>query len=181
MDRLDRARGLSEKNRRRLLRRAVLRPVLITLVLLLAYFSLPLNRINDRGTLALLIGALVGVVAVCAWETYQVLQAEFPGAQALEALAATLSVYLIGYSTVYYLVSEGDPAAFSEPLTRVDALYFCLTVFATVGFGDIVASTDATKAVVSAQMVGNLILIAIGVRLLSAAVKWRQQNRNETA
>ena len=30
-----------------------------------------------------------------------------------------------------------DPSSFGEPLTRSDALYFTITIFATVGFGDI--------------------------------------------
>lgn len=49
-----------------------------------------------------------------------------------------------------------------------------MTVFATVGFGDIVASTEAARAVVSAQIIGNLILISLGIRVLTASVRWRR-------
>ena len=38
---------------------------------------------------------------------------------------------------------------FSEPLTRTGALYFTVTVFSTVGFGDITAKTEAARLVVT--------------------------------
>ncbi|WP_236077868.1 potassium channel family protein [Rhodococcus sp. P1Y] len=57
-------------------------------------------------------------------------------------------------------------------------LYFTLTVFSTVGFGDITASTDFARAVVSIQMIGNLVIIALGGRLLLAAVRRGQARRH---
>ena len=69
---------------------------------------------------------------------------------------------------------------FSEPLSRIDAIYFCLTVFATVGFGDISAESEAARAVVSVQMVANLVFFAVGIRLLAAAVQWRRRSRGDT-
>ena len=41
-------------------------------------------------------------------------------------------MYLVGYATVYYLLSTAEPHNFNEPLTRLDALYFCVTVFSRV-------------------------------------------------
>ena len=158
-----------------------MRPILTIVVVLLAYFLLPLDGVHYRSGLILLIVGLAAVCAVWAWQIYKVLHAAFPVIQAIEALVATISVYLVGYAAWYYLLSQADPSGFNEPLTRVDALYFCLTVFATVGFGDIVATTDATRVVTSVQIVANLTLIALGARFLAAAVKWRKQKQNETA
>jgi hypothetical protein len=104
-----------------------------------------------------------------------VLRAEYPVAQAVEALAVTVGVYLVAYATTYFLLSQSGPDNFSEVLTRLDALYFTLTVFTTVGFGDIVASTETARAVVSAQLIGNLILISLGIRVLTASVRWRRK------
>jgi hypothetical protein len=36
-------------------------------------------------------------------------------------------------------------------LTRTDALYFTVTVFSTVGFGDITAKTETARLVVTGQ------------------------------
>lgn len=160
-----------------MLRRALLRPLLTAVLLVLAYFLLPMGGVDNVSTIAALIVGLVAVGAVCVWQVRKILRADFPAVQAVEALAAVLAVYLVGYATMYYLLSQADPDNFTEPLSRLDALYFCLTVFATVGFGDIAATTEETRAVVSIQIVGNLVLIALGVRLLTAAVKWRQRRR----
>jgi Ion channel len=45
--------------------------------------------------------------------------------------------YLLLFAATYYLMSINRPTAFSEGLGRTDALYFTVSVFATVGFGDI--------------------------------------------
>ncbi len=52
-------------------------------------------------------------------------------------------------------------------------------MFATVGFGDIAAVTDGTRAVVSAQIVCNLIFLALVVRLFVLAAKHRRQQVGE--
>ena len=44
-----------------------------------------------------------------------------------------------------------------------------VTVLATVGFGDITAKTDPARLVVTIQMVADLILIAVVVRLILGA------------
>lgn len=169
--------GLPEVGGRRLLWIAVLRPVLTTVVLVIAYFVLPLEDIDDISTLTLLIGGFLVVCAVCTWQVRQVLRSPYPAVQAIEALLLSVAVYLVGYSTVYHVLSYNYPESFDEPLSRIDALYFCMTVFATVGFGDIVAVTESARALVTAQMVGNLVLLALGLRFLTAAVKWRQQQK----
>ena len=59
------------------------------------------------------------------------------------------------YATLRPLLEENEDTIsagnFSEPLTRTDALYFTVTVFSTVGFGDITAKTEAARLVVTGQ------------------------------
>jgi hypothetical protein len=66
---------------------------------------------------------------------------------------------------------------FSQPMTHTDALYFTVTVFTTVGFGDITAKTEAARLVVTGQMIVDLIVIGLGVRVIVGAVKRGQQQR----
>ncbi len=165
---------------RRLLWWAAARPLLTAVVLLIVYFLVPLDGIGDLRTVTLLIAGVVVLVAVAVWQIRKVIAAQYPAVQALEAASATVALYLVGYSALYYVLSGADEQSFSEVLSRVDALYFCLTVFATVGFGDIVATTDTTRAVVSIQIVGNLILLAVGIRVLTGVVQWRRKQRESS-
>ncbi|MFC9997728.1 potassium channel family protein [Nocardia sp. NPDC127526] len=160
--------------RRRALRRSILRPVGTTTVLLLAYFLLPFTRLDRPRTVLLLIAGALTVGAVCAWQVRRVLRAEYPIAQAVEGFAAVFGSYLVGFATVYHALANHDPGNFSESLTRLDALYFCVTVFATVGFGDITAVTQPARAVVLVQMIGNLVLIGTALRLFTTSVTLRR-------
>jgi hypothetical protein len=54
-------------------------------------------------------------------------------------------------------MAANHPANFStHALTRTDALYFTVTVFSTVGFGDITAASQSARLVVTAQMLLDL-------------------------
>jgi voltage-gated potassium channel len=75
-------------------------------------------------------------------------------------------------------ISSGN---FSQPLTHTDALYFTVTVFATVGFGDITAKTEAARLVVTGQMITDLVIIGLGVRVIVGAVRRGQQRRPQDA
>ncbi len=59
----------------------------------------------------------------------------------------------------------------SQKLDHSSALYFTTTVFSTVGFGDITPLTDAARLTVSAQMIIDLVIIGVVVRLLINAAK----------
>lgn len=162
---------------RKILWSAAARPLLTAVVLLIVYFLAPLDGIENLGTVTLLVAGVLVLVVVAVWQIRKVIASEYPAVQAVEAAAATIALYLVGYSALYYVLSGADEQSFSEVLSRVDALYFCLTVFATVGFGDIVATTDTTRAVVSIQIVANLILLAVGIRVLTGVVQWRRKQR----
>ena len=71
-------------------------------------------------------------------------------------------------------ISAGN---FTEPLTRTDALYFAVTVFSTVGFGDITAKTEAARLVVTGQMIADLIVIGLGLKVIVGAVKRGRQQQ----
>jgi hypothetical protein len=66
---------------------------------------------------------------------------------------------------------------FSQPLTRTGALYFSVTVFSTVGFGDITAKTDPARVIVTVQMFFDLILLGFGARAFLSAVQLGRQRR----
>ncbi len=63
--------------------------------------------------------------------------------------------------------------AFTESLDQTRALYFTVSVFSTVGFGDITPWTDTARLIVSAQMLLDLVVIGAGVRLIFSAARSR--------
>ena len=72
----------------------------------------------------------------------------------------------------YHEISLVYPHSFTASnLTRTDALYFAVTVFSTVGFGDITASSQLTPVLVTIQMVLDLVILGLGIRILTRALK----------
>ena len=69
------------------------------------------------------------------------------------------------------MISNGRPDSFSEPLSRTDALYFTVTVFATVGFGDIAPRTDVARIVTMVQMIVGLIAVGLLGKIVFAAMQ----------
>ncbi|MEV4687427.1 potassium channel family protein [Microbacterium sp. LWH3-1.2] len=109
------------------------------------------------------------------------MESPHPAVRAIESLAGFGALFLSLFAASYYVVAGADPRSFSDPLTRTDALHFTLTVVSTVGFGDIAAVSQVALIAVMAQMILNIILLGLGVRVLTRAVHLgvakRQQER----
>ena len=150
---------------------AVLRPLGTIAVLLVGYYLLPVDRALDVWTLVLLVGGTLAIVALVVWEIRRILHSKYPTLQGAQALALIVPLYLLIYANVYYVVAYNVPSTFSAPLTRTDALYFVVTVLATVGFGDITAVSQGARVLVTTQMVGNLLLLGIALRVILAAIQ----------
>jgi hypothetical protein len=96
--------------------------------------------------------------------------------RALEAVVVSLPLLIIIFATTYVVLSRTVPSSFNEHLGKVAALYFTVTVFATVGFGDIVALTEQARIVVTVQMAVDLIAIGVFAKVLLGAVQMRMQS-----
>lgn len=77
------------------------------------------------------------------------------------AAATQLSSFIFTFSYVHWSASALDPNAFSEPLTKLDALYFTLTTFTTTGFGDISPRSPTARGYVSLQMALGFVLVSV--------------------
>ncbi len=154
--------------------RAILRPVGAAAILLTGYFVLPIDKDSSVNVVGLIIGALL-LGAFVAWEIRHFMRSPYPVATAIEMLVAVAAMYIVSFATAYYLFSEYGHDNFNSRLTRVDALYFCLTVFTTTGFGDITATSQVARIAVSIQMVSTLVLLGLGLRFLNLLVNARVQ------
>jgi hypothetical protein len=144
---------------------------LIWAVLAIAiYYWLPLKRSVDDGFRVLIVGLLIfGVVLY--FQIRSIIASSFPRIKAIGALGVGIPLLLVVFSAVYFLIENSVPGSFSEPLDKTDALYFTITVFATVGFGDIVAVSTLARVFVSLQMLLDLVVIGIIAKVVLGAVQ----------
>ena len=165
---------------RRLVGLGLLRSLAATVALVALYYLLPLDRMKNV-SLALVAGLLI-LLAVTAWQVRAIIRARYPALRAVEALAATVPLFLLLFASAYFTMAATNPANFStHSLTRTDALYFTVTTFSTAGFGDITPVSQSARLVVTAQMLLDLLALGLGIRVLVGAVQLaRQQTRPAT-
>ena len=149
----------------------VSRVTLTVSVLFAAYFLLPAGRSDGGSAMLWLLLQLTVFAAVVGAQVPAIIRSRHPIVRALEALAVLVPLYLLIFARIYLVNSLADPSGFSRSLDHVSSLYFTVTVFATVGFGDIVATSDAMLLLVTAQMLLNLVVIGLGIRLLTSAAR----------
>jgi hypothetical protein len=166
--------------RRRLMIRAALRSLLIATALVVLYYLLPLDRGWDSDTAARLAVGLLVFVAMMVWQVRSIAGSRYPALRAVEALGLIIPLYLVLFSSTYFLMEQAADGSFTEPLTRTDALYFTVTVFATVGFGDITAKSETARVLLIVQMLADLALLGAGLRVLVGAVQRGRERRSET-
>ena len=171
----ERYEDLPPAKRRWLIFRAALRSVLVAAVLVVLYYVLPLDRRWDSDTaLRLLVGGLV-FAGIMGWHIRAIAGSRYPSLRAAEALGMILPFFLVLFASTYFLMERASPASFTQPLTRTDALYFSVTVFTTVGFGDIAAKSETARVVLIVQMLADLALLGAGARVLLGAVRRGRQ------
>jgi voltage-gated potassium channel len=156
---------------------ALLRATLTSTVLVVLYYRLPFTAVIDASTFALLAAGLVLFAAVITWQIRSILRSAYPALRAIEGLAAAIPLFLLVFSAAYVTLADTQAEAFTEPLSRTDALYFTITVFATVGFGDIAPVTDAARIATMVQMVGDLLVVGLVLRVMLGAVKQGRERR----
>jgi hypothetical protein len=150
---------------------AALRAVAGSTALTFIYFVLPLDSRLTGATDLLLALGLVGVAVLVAFQTRAVVRSPHPFLRAAEALATSFTLFVLIFSVTYYLMNKSGPHVFTQPITRLDAVYFAVVVFGTVGFGDIAAVSETARAVVTFQIIFDLLFLGVAVRLLTGAAQ----------
>ena len=157
-----------------------LRTAMAVVLLLVAYYQAPLDRPLTFASAVFFIGALMLGVLVVVVEVRGILASPFPLVKAVRVLALGLPLLLVLFASTYITVDGQQVNAFTEPLSRTDGLYFTVTTFATVGYGDITPVTELARVIVTVQMVVGLVAVGLIAKVVLGAARLAQQ-RNSAA
>lgn len=158
--------GLPRHKHRKLLLVATLRAGITISVLILAYFLLPFTLVSQTRYLTILLVGMGIVIAVLILQFSRMLRSPYPRLRAIEAMMTSGPLFVVLFATLHYVIADLNRAAYSEPMTRLDALYFTVTTFATVGYGDLSPVSQMARLVALVQMVGGLLLVGVIAKLL---------------
>jgi voltage-gated potassium channel len=150
-------------------------------VLVALYYTLP---IDGEWRLSAGVRAVVGLIAfiaVFSWQIRSVARSKRPGLRAVGALAFAVPLFLLLFASTYFVMSGHDSGAFSQAdLTRTDALYLSVTIFSTVGFGDISATSQSARLTVTSQMILDLLVLGIGINAFVHAARVGRERKSAT-
>jgi voltage-gated potassium channel len=162
---------LSERQKRRALTGTGLTVLAAWLLLFGAYALVPFRTEGRHAALLRLITAIVLFLAVFVWQIKHIVQDALPGLRAARALGVLLPLFLVSFSAVYLSLAGSSESNFNQPLNHVSAFYFTVTVFSSVGFGDITPRGSTAQLVVSTQMILDLMIVATVARVVIFAAK----------
>ena len=164
--------NLPTAERRRLVAIGLLRALATTVMVVAAYYFLPLDNLAGISLGVALAVGLLALTAVVVYQVRAIIRHRHSAVRAVEALAVTVPVFLVLFAATYFMMEQSNPDNFNiDSLTRTDSLYFTVTVFATVGFGDITATSQVARVVLIAQMLLDLLVLGLVVKVFVGAVE----------
>jgi hypothetical protein len=145
---------------------------------LVLYFVIPIGGEVGAWTLAAAsLGALAGLIALFAHQLRSIRQASYPTLRAVEGLVSIAVLYVVTTSAIHVAASAHDPQAYSEPLSRLDSIYFTVTMLTTVGFGDITPVSAYARGFATLQMVLGVALVTGVVKVLMSVASSEKEKR----
>ena len=163
--------SLTARRRRALVTLGLLRAGATAVLLVALYYLLPLDRRSTESLVLVLAVSLTALLATTVWQVRAIIRSDYPGIRATQALATVVPLFLLVFATTYFMLSFQEPASFSERLNRSDALYFTITTFATVGLGDISPVAEGVRLLVAGQVLLDLVVLGLGIKVVIGAVK----------
>jgi len=148
-------------------RRTVLQTFRDVVLLVLLYAVVPVR--DSAGTSLVVRAGLVAVALVLMiWLVLaQVLRHARSTDARLRGLVLALVGGLLSFAYADLAVATWGDGQFVGLSTKIDAFYFSLTTLSTVGYGDVYAAGQAARALVAAQIVFDLAVLATAASLLA--------------
>ena len=139
------------------------------------YYLLPLDNSSTGVAVTMLVIGLVVFIVLVAFQARSITRSPFPRLRAIETLALSVPLFVLLFASTYVVMATLSASNFGGHLTHTDGLYFTVTVLSTVGFGDITAKTEAARLVVTGQMIADLVILALAVKVIVGAVSRGRQ------
>lgn len=134
--------------------------------------------------------ALVGLLIISAAVTLMVLlfmrglrtvpRASRPLLRTVSMLVVFLELFILLFAYVYLSLEVTTPGSVPGIVTHLDAVYFTVTMLATVGFGDITPESQVARSIATFQMLVNLLLLGAVVRVGVSVGKRAAERRVRT-
>ena len=153
---------------------------------IVAYYAIPVGEVPSSWDILFASAGLLGGIGALVWVTLRQLrvmthyQAGDPSVR-LDVLALVVFVVVPLFALGYYALEQGDPGQFAEMSTKTDALYFTMSTLGTVGFGDVHATGQLARVLVTFQIVFDLVFVAALVSVLTTQFRARAAERRGAA
>jgi len=159
---------------------AGLRVILALVATVGGYYALPYGRSGAQitGTTGILVFAAAALATVVLIAR-QVRNHLIYGGRGndIESLLLALVLVMISFALIYIKMQS----QFEGLNTKTDSLYFTVTTVSTVGYGDIHPVGQGARAVVTVQMVLDLVFVAALASVAGGLIRQRAQERREAA
>ena len=164
------------------MRRRVRRGLLTIAAVLVAYYAVPVGEIPSMAGVALSVLGLIAGLGLLVYETVRQVR-RLAGARPDDGVVRIESLIFLIYFVVplfalgYFALESADPSQFAELTTKTDALYFTVSTLATVGFGDVHATDQLSRILVTIQVAFDLVFVGALVTLLTSLIRQRATTR----
>lgn len=155
---------------------------LLTSALIIALYAvIPVPASDESPVMMIIVLTVLAAIYIVAtmWAAMHISRAKRPVLSGTMILSVMLTTLIILFALSYLTLSITDPTNFNVPLDKISALYFTMTILATVGFGDIHATSHAAMIAVMIQMVAGLTLFTVVARILVSAVRDAAKKKNQ--
>ncbi len=146
------------------------------------YFVTPVYRDRVGWAWGFAAEFVIGLVAVSALVIHAVRRYRRGVARnraALVGLAVSLYLAVLLFAAVYFGLRSHLPTEIAGLRTKLDALYFSLSITTTVGFGDIHAQGQIGRALVCVQLAFNVGFLGVAITTLRSSPSTRTPPHRE--
>jgi len=152
------------------------RRTLLPVIVIIFWFSLPVDNGLSR-RVELIADALFVLLWLVLFAVYlrrqvrSIHRAGSPQTQWIESLIVLSVLFVCIFARAYRILAIDQPDVFTQPMDTLNSYYYSLTILTTVGFGDIAPLTPGAKVLTMVQMVMDVALIGLVVKVLASAAQ----------